>query len=289
MRVCSPPFDAAYPQHSQGHCRPSRCTGSAGQWYGSQYAGQPPPGRLGLPSAAWWPAAVCHPGPPQDPGQGASLSEFSPADDLTAASVAAAGADEDRVGEDGTVAGGSECEWLAGDGGGGWHGAENAGQPSGRSEVREIAARGRAASPAWVCSQKGGAPPAPARSRQASAKRAQDRNWRGCIHPASIRVSLRHPSESGIHPSQSESMHSDPWAPGRGARTPARKPAAARSACASRGRCACSCPAPERVPSGSEHRASSARLDAAAAPAGRLQLLRPARQFPGPPLWRPLP
>ena len=40
------------------------------------------------------------------------------------------------------MTGGSECEWLAGDGGGEWHGDETAGPPPGRSEVRELAARG---------------------------------------------------------------------------------------------------------------------------------------------------
>ena len=76
------------------------------------------------------------------------------------------------------------------------------------------------------------------------------------------------------------------------ARTPAAEArprrASPRFTRASRDRCACSRPAPQRIPRASEHRASSARLDAAAAAAGRLQPLRPARRFPGPRRRRPL-
>ena len=101
------------------------------------------------------------------------------------------------------------------------------------------------------------------------------------ISTRSIRVSR--PTKPDIHPSQAsirvspESMHSGPWAPGR--RERARRAQTRRGGATTQGK--------PSVPRASEHRASSARLDAAGA-AGRLQPLRPARRFPGPRRRRPL-
>ena len=117
--------------------------------------------------------------------------------------------------------------------------------------------------------------------RQSPVAPSHDSEHPSKISTRSIRVSR--PTKPDIHPSQAsirvspESMHSGPWAPGR--RERARRAHTRRGGATTQGK--------PSVPRASEHRASSARLDAAGA-AGRLQPLRPARRFPGPRRRRPL-